>query len=270
MSQRRRTCIFCDSANVSKEHLWSSWLHPHLAEYRTASFDEVRQTYAGPLHVGTNVRKREGWSANRRVRAVCRDCNSGWMNRIEAAARPYLTPLVEGRPVTLSRCAVEAVNRWVALKVMVCEHMDYDQYTTPLVDRHLFKNEGVIPQYFRIHLGESAEPHWSGLYERHAANLRRSDGAQPTITTPRNVQVVSFGVGRLFVNVIASREVPWDDMFVHNDEGLFPVVHPIEGEWLSWPPKRALASDEMGRIQGALESVFRQDPRIKWQAHEPG
>lgn len=268
MNQRRRACIFCDSASVSKEHLWSSWLHPYLAEYRTASFDEVRQNYAGPVHVGTDLRKREGWSANKRVRAVCRDCNSGWMNRIEAAARPYLTPLVEGRPVTLSRFAVESVSRWIVLKVMVCEHMYHDEYTTPSADRHLFKSEGVIPPYFRVHLGESAEPLWSGLYERHSANLRRSDESRPATTTPRNIQVVSFGVGRLFINVIASREVAWDDVFVHNDEGLFPAGCPLEDEWLSWPPKRPLTSDEMERIQGALESLLRQDPRIKWQPHE--
>lgn len=270
MSQRKRVCIFCDGASVSKEHVWSSWLHPHLAEYRTASFDEVRQTYAGPMRVGADLRKKEGWSANKLVRAVCRDCNSGWMNRLEAEARPYLTPLVEGRPVTLSPEAVEAVSRWIALKVMVCEHMDHDEYTTPAFDRRSFKNAGRIPPYFRIHLAECGEPLWSGLYERHAANLRWSNKSPPSVATPRNIQVVSFGVGRLFINVIASREVARDEMLVHNDEGLFPVIHPYGDDWLCWPPKRALTADEMGRIQGAIESLFRQDPRIKWRANDPG
>lgn len=267
---RRRTCIFCSAANVSKEHLWSSWLHPHLAAYRTPAFDEVTQTYSGSAPVGVHRKSREGWSANKRVRVVCRDCNSGWMNRIEAAARPYLMPLVEGRGVTLSDEAVERVVRWIVLKVLVCEHMQPNEYTTPLAERVAFKEHGTVPNHFRVHLGDSGDMLWGGLYERHSANLRRSDRRGPEVMTPRNIQVVSLGVGRLFINVIASREVEWDDLFVHHDGGVFPVVHPLDRKWLSWPPQRRLTLEEMNRISGALDTLLREDRRIKWQTEEPG
>jgi hypothetical protein len=190
-------------------------------------------------------------------------CNNGWMNnRIEKRARPFLTPLAEGFPVTLFPEAVSAVVDWIVLKTIVSEHMHRDEDSTPRADCVAFKEHGTIPAYFRVHLAFNNDRAWGGTYYRHSANLRRSDQAA-THLAPRSVQVVSFGIGALFANVVASSYIEPEEIFVHNDQGLFPAVFPVPRHELRWPPRRPLTPDELQRIAESLETVMKEDPRIK-------
>jgi hypothetical protein len=45
-------------------------------------------------------------------RAFCRDCNGGWMSRLEERVQPVLEPLALGKPVILSLEDQEVLSFW--------------------------------------------------------------------------------------------------------------------------------------------------------------
>lgn len=83
-----RQCVFCGATGTTKEHIWPKWL---------ASMDAVFPSHS-ILH--KQVRQGRQWLAKPFTlvtRAVCGQCNSGWMGELEAAAKPNLIPLIMGR-----------------------------------------------------------------------------------------------------------------------------------------------------------------------------
>ena len=48
----------------------------------------------------------------------CRECNHGWMERLETAVRPWLTPMINGQNVTLPPEAQQIVAGW-AIKTAI-------------------------------------------------------------------------------------------------------------------------------------------------------
>jgi hypothetical protein len=66
-----------------------------------ATEPETRKVKAGSL-------------ANRRPRNTCFDCNSGWMEKIETYARPYITNLLLGQP-----CLLEPIHQY-AVAAFLC------------------------------------------------------------------------------------------------------------------------------------------------------
>ncbi len=83
-------CIFCRAkpAKWSEEHVTPQWLLEHLGITRHS---RMTQGYSGE-----EDRTRE-FSAYRFVEGrVCTSCNTGWMSRLETAAAPIVTSLVDG------------------------------------------------------------------------------------------------------------------------------------------------------------------------------
>ena len=58
------------------------------------------------------------------ARFVCRDCNSGWMNDIETAARPFVRKMVMGQALTLDTREQESVASWLALRALGARYTD--------------------------------------------------------------------------------------------------------------------------------------------------
>ena len=105
-------CIFCGKGGMTKQHVWPDWLK--LAVPR--SFARHSQIYTHmdlqsvdrPLVSSPIVKSKQGDPAVKKVRKVCKSCNSGWMSRLETAAKPVLTPIIRGKNATLSALQREA------------------------------------------------------------------------------------------------------------------------------------------------------------------
>ena len=110
----RKKCIFCNrnlSGERSREHIFPQWLLDHL---------QIRDEEISPTHysrvtsqvVSTRHHTLDGLLAGR----VCRACNNGWMDRLEAAVKENLISLIAAEKVVVDLEANERVNiaRWVA------------------------------------------------------------------------------------------------------------------------------------------------------------
>lgn len=208
--KRVKTCIFCGRrGNLSKEHFWPEWLHPHLKPLDAVKHISEFQSAEGKVRPKLERRsERPGALQTKKIRAVCTGCNNGWMSQIEAAVKPSLLKLLLKSQNELLSDESAILAYWVALKTMVGEHASEDAALTPPMDRLQFYTDRTIPDYFRIYVATHTLQ-TSTAYARHATVIAASqNGPSPPLLSgiSRNIQSVSFIVGRATFYVTAIRE----------------------------------------------------------------
>lgn len=125
MAKSAGICVFCGERRpLTKSHILPAWISTILSF--PATHYEMRvgmpQTF-----VPTATRpqpeslKKPGHAAGRQPRNTCLECNSGWMRRIEEAARPVITPLLLGQPVLLEPIAQRLLASFLCLVAMRIE-----------------------------------------------------------------------------------------------------------------------------------------------------
>jgi hypothetical protein len=112
-------CVFCGttSGKLTREHVIPKW---------------ARRSFAikGPVTVHA---REEGLSERRRVGAmqalnitlddaICEECNSVWLSRLERAVKPLLAPMaVSARPATISPASQKLMAIWTVKTVLLLE-----------------------------------------------------------------------------------------------------------------------------------------------------
>lgn len=109
-----KSCLFCGakgSAVLTNEHVIPRWLLEHL---NLPENDQLFQAVASSTTETFVKQPRIHSSFNFVQGRVCEDCNTGWMNRLEAAAKPILVPLIEKvRTIdSLSPEEADIVGKW--------------------------------------------------------------------------------------------------------------------------------------------------------------
>jgi hypothetical protein len=224
-------CIFCGRTPVTREHLWPDWLQRDL-EIREPFEIRIEQEHDG---VETRDIRFEAPPFNQTVRAVCAECNNGWMSEMEAAAKPILWPLIHAEGRRLDAAEQRVLARWALLKACV-----FDE---------LHPGEGVVLPAHREYLYEHRDPpphgFWVTLatYEaeelRHYAHqgLRLSRGDAPAPPGP-NVYFVTITAGALVVHVTGSglSDLPVGIPLPFRDElGVIGI----------WPPTASVDFDQL-------------------------
>jgi hypothetical protein len=107
------TCAFCGSTKRprGREHVLPDWLS-------TIGLDLLQVEY----HVGRLNQVPRKWTSTpftATVRAVCDDCNHGWMSGLEGAAKPILTPLILGEARDLSADDQRLIAAWTFKTALV-------------------------------------------------------------------------------------------------------------------------------------------------------
>jgi len=102
------TCVFCGGSELTKEHVVPRWTGPVLAGSQRdaeggtpSSAAKINHLYEPPPGASVAPRNWSKGEPDLQVREVCGECNSGWMNDLEAGARPILTELIQGRRLNL-------------------------------------------------------------------------------------------------------------------------------------------------------------------------
>jgi hypothetical protein len=238
----RRACVFCDAENqkISKEHLWSKWMSAHVEPAGSGPTTKSRivATKTG------RVERSQTWlesAFGQEISGPCKRCNEGWMERIEADARPFLIPMLEDRQVNLGPEAQRAVARWATLKLLVAhlghpgqeQHFPADRFRTFFIDRSLSANARVwIARYG----GAGAWPTDHSYLE-----LSVTEHGGPEPQTP-NAYLAGFSVGHLaffyWGHELPDGPVP----DVGRVERYLASVWPATGT-VSWPPRDSLDGD---------------------------
>lgn len=262
----RKVCIFCDNPVTSKEHIWSKWMHPLLDGNKfgynrqtITRWPDHKEHISGPLGKPGNV-------SDIQVRAVCKTCNNGWMNRQEQLVRPFFEPMIKGENTLLNSEQLRELSVWCAIKFIVMEHSAIGTAVTPRDARLKLREEGKIPEYFRIYTGNHNSKSLSGAV-RHSHTISLSAvGPKPDLNgTDKNIQTITLLMGRLFIHLNAARV---DGFEIEKAFWISRVwdecrIWPNANCSLTWPRRPLLSDTGLAMIANTLDTLFTSG-KVTW------
>src|SRR3954451_18649741 len=128
MSKPAGRCIFCGGGRMSKEHVWADWigdiLPPPAPPFgsRPLSLSQKGYSEGGRLFLEEQMPK-QGDFGSKKIRKVCKKCNSGWMSRLQNKAKSLLIPLLEGEDCEIPPQEMVTIASWVTMTTMVAEFL---------------------------------------------------------------------------------------------------------------------------------------------------
>ncbi|MCD9097511.1 hypothetical protein LU699_08705 [Luteimonas fraxinea] len=177
--------------------------------------------------------------------------------------KPLLVIAVTGQERTLEIPDITLLAQWVCLKTMISEHADSELASTPAADRRAFYEARAIPGYYRIYLGAQSTQSVTWLY-RHSSTISLSSTVQPPLLDglSRNVQTVTFILGRLVFHVLAARV----SGFELDRDLCYPglqKIWPMPPSPVSTAELRALDSSQLALVRESFETYLAyQRPRF--------
>jgi hypothetical protein len=238
-----RTCVFCGGSPTTNEHLWPDWARR-------------RSGYAEPLDHRQHARQdgrapidREWKTPPLRttVKAVCAECNNGWMSRLEGSAKPMLLSMLEGRGRALHRDGQRTLAAWGLKTAMMVEHT-------------LSAEKQVVPEEEHAHLLEHGEPSdrvviWMATYIGTMPGSCRLFGLDADVTQgPDRGRRDMWGVTVTFGPVVFQVFGTTVPLLL---EGL-AINHPgVQQIWpyqrsFTWTPRAGFADEDLAQFADAL------------------
>src|SRR5437588_2354842 len=206
MPRPQRFCIFCGKPGLTREHLWADWVKKYIPKDMknySSLFAVVHPTHSEPRR-----KEQSGDIRSRRLRVVCKSCNTGWMSRLQEKAKPYLLPLILGEVSAFDANTQSLLSSWIAMFVMVAEHLNPHTVTTLQEQRtHLFETGKALSANWKIWIGDYERGNWVGQLAHFTVPVSSSDHVPEIMDNglPRpNTQTMTFVVGRLYVHVASS------------------------------------------------------------------
>lgn len=150
------------------------------------------------------VRHRAGDPRSLKVTCVCFKCNSGWMNAIQDAMKPYGIAMALGKTIKLDPKAQLAVATWSAMVTMTAEYDHPPTVAVPQGDKDFFYKNKYPPPSFRIWIGHlPPEEKWAN-WAHHPFAIKEEEDATPGGALANLNSVTSTHVlGQFFVHVLS-------------------------------------------------------------------
>jgi len=154
-----RRCAFCGkTGRASNEHVWPQWLRAHANEVspsrylHTAGFT---RTAADTLAETPTVTTHQPGSVfNIRARAVCRECNNGWMSALEQQAKPLLLAMIgavqPGSAITLAPDQAATIATWAIKTAWMREESNPGPKATTQEMRQALHRTALPPEYSQV------------------------------------------------------------------------------------------------------------------------
>lgn len=243
--------MFCGATDrkLSNEHVWPRWLRNYI-ELGTGppiGHSRIHATSSG------QTLSEATWSAipiDWQVKAPCKFCNEGWMERLEAETRPILIPMLEDRAVVLDEPSQDKLSRWATLRMLMAQHGHPPNKQPVLAETyHRFFRSGAPPVGAQIWTGRySGAGAWPTNY--HHVELFFSGQNRPEPVHP-NGYAVAFSVG--YVAFLYWGHELHDGPAIDLG-GLAPYFVPI---WpavpsVEWPPTGLIGA---GGLEGAIRRL---------------
>jgi hypothetical protein len=112
-----RSCVFCQrTAPQTKEHIFAHWMS-RLLPGNTDVYTLARRDKAGRL-----INEWTARTLDLKIKRVCSDCNSGWMQEIDQVARNALTAMILGKGITLSAIDCKRLATWATKVQMLLQY----------------------------------------------------------------------------------------------------------------------------------------------------
>jgi hypothetical protein len=117
-------CLFCNSPQTSKEHIFSKWLRPHLPETILEGTQFMRlgdEPFKDMMDSSLTPGKKES-SKGYTTDLVCTNCNNTWMSKLENQVKQILVKnnkLIDNIPADISKSEANILSQWLILKALL-------------------------------------------------------------------------------------------------------------------------------------------------------
>lgn len=111
----KRSCIFCPSIHLTKEHLLPEWMHDVFGKKGNQVHSLAEET---PTTSTSKLYESRTFTA--RARFVCQNCNNGWMSDLEDRVKPLLAPMMTSElAIVLRPDELAVLSAWAAKTTFV-------------------------------------------------------------------------------------------------------------------------------------------------------
>jgi hypothetical protein len=214
---------------------WLTGVLPEQARYRGQDQATVllhpERTVDGPRH-----REMVETFNAATVKAVCGPCNNGFMNDIEAAARPYLSAMIRGNlAMPLSAEAAPAVATWAVKTTLMAQLTSSEPAALDQVYKDFYATRRPTPDCL-VWAAAVADEEWA-LRTECRLMLYSVDGSLTSTDDPPNILSVTIGLGALLLHTIVDPVLgnpTWNltSAFRGGLVPLWPQPRPV-----TWPPR---------------------------------
>lgn len=254
-------CALCgETRRATREHVYPKWVREGIWATGATTITRAK----GSVHRAHSVTGLT-WILRR---SVCRDCNTGWMSRLENALQDYLLPAMRGQPIILTPETQRLAAAWAVEKALLFELKaaeDGGQVTFA---------PGSNLRWLYDHRDAPTAPPGSQVWIAAVdARLGTAD-AQPgwhtasTSLAPmdRDFYAVTFQVGYLVFQV-AGQDLgePAHDpgagqplAILQRPDWLLPYVNaiwPARSETITWPRSSRLTTDDLRRLASWEDTI---------------
>lgn len=236
-----KTCIFCTRRADSDEDVIPKWI-PRLLRKQEGERVPMRTT-----RFGHEPREQLAGESIQKVGSVCRQCNNGWMSRLEEDVKPILKPMILGNPVTLTARQQERITTWMTKCAMMYESMATGEVFYNGLDCHHFMKTGSPLGATSVWLGQ-----YNGgirvIGDYRLLPRQQDDGGFVKIL------VLTLVLGKLALQLTSAKwtkESPRVDLatwVLENTKDLLVQVWPVNLLGVQWPPLCSF-DDESTRVK---------------------
>jgi hypothetical protein len=247
MSKPASKCVFCGSQrDLTKSHVWPEWIEKILPQSATHHEQIVGQFYTFVPEVeGPAFWKKikQGHVGTRKPRNTCKECNGGWMRRMEEATMSIMPPLLLGHPYLLETFKQRLLASFLCLISMRVDLSSYKMRAIPSADRGLLIRYFAPPESWKI---------WIARYDgsllidqRYTAMQIASSPDVPRGVEHCNSQVTTLVIGQLCAHLFSSSVWPdfpgyrgaelasiWPPQPFDIDTSDLPIITEADVPWL--------------------------------------
>jgi hypothetical protein len=201
-----RQCVFCGGTPLTREHVIPQWLTNVLPEQERFRGQDQQIVLSPPKAARSRIvlphrQMRQPFNAVT-VKAVCTTCNSGWMNDIEAAARPHLTGLIDGQRLELNRTEITALATWVFKTALMAQLTSVEGIAALGAVYRTFYVERIPPEGSVVWVAGHGSADWALRFETVAALVVTEEDASATPSDPINTVSTTLGLGHILFNTV--------------------------------------------------------------------
>jgi hypothetical protein len=174
------------------------------------------------------------------VRAVCPNCNSGWMSNLEGSVKPVLAGMIKGNGRELHKGGQQTIATWAFLRVAMLERVWKIRMIPPEHYRQLYERPTEPPDDVFVWIAgvnPTAEgQRLSGFFEGRGLTLGSPDGDLDQDEIPDGY-ASTFSINNFVVKVFGHR-IGEDRELIHNPvvQASLQRIWPIDKPSFVWPP----------------------------------
>lgn len=256
-TQHQNFCIFCNGPGLSYQHVWPDWLKGILPRHhstRSQMLMRFRHLSLNRALIVPSVESHQGNILALKFKKVCRECNGGWISRLEQNLKPLVSNLILAEEAIVKHDVMTDLAAWAAIVSIMAEFDDTKTQAIPKADVEYIFQHRRPPPHWKImcgqYIGSRSAPtryHHTSALAGNIHKINKIEHRKP------NVQISIHILGKLIIYAASST---CHEFSIHtledNTTGGLAVIWPLPNTSHKWPPANSIDDTEVEFIAHVL------------------